>query len=190
MRPRAQFWWSALKTGLKREWDVSGHFLRALGLLALAGGSIGGGFLVGRPVAVVIAVVVVLLVGAFAEGTYQKWRAAEDARVEAAGASERERSARAAAARLRGFVHEFELMRAEAPAADAPLVTRTTYVDEVNDIRMRATREIRLSAPDKLPEWQGDDPDDLPDEMPDRAHVWIDWTIGQLEAFIEDLESR
>ena len=176
--------------GPKREWDVSGHLLRALGLLALAGVSVGGGFLVGRPLAVVIGVAAVLLAGAFAEGTYQQWRLAEDDRVEARGMLDEDNAPMAVAARFRGLDRELELLAAEVPPKPPDRVKLNSFATHLNDVITRAARELRLHAPEFIERWGENPPEPWPTEEPDATLNWLNWTRGQLQEFAEDLERR
>lgn len=123
-------------------------FARVLAVLVLIAAVALPSFLTERPVWVVCAAIGVLLLAAFAEGTYRVWHGTKSRPSEAATGSKS-----TLADRLEGLTREYILLKREVPSPSVePLASETN--EAFNELTRRVSSELRRNAPEFMDEWK------------------------------------
>jgi hypothetical protein len=180
---RLRFWRRSLVRGTLATSKAMGIVLAILG-----GSGVAVLVFVGRlPVAWAVALVAALLIAALAEGTYREWAYTAKSLTRAQGLLAEEDARDAVAARLGGCARELELLRHEIP--DPGNAIRVNgFIQDLNGVLERVSRELRLHAPELLESWRENPPDMKYEQTPETFNAFIDYTLEQLRGITEQLE--
>ena len=183
-----------MKLGLLAGWRLVNSLLGGLALLFALVAVPVAGVALNQPAWAIggaVAFVVLLL---FAEGSYEEWRHAEQARIRLDKLLNEEHSRDATVVRIEGFAREFAQLRREIPPDSTE--TGAFVLDNsqlgwnasVEHLAERIKSELRMNAPGFMAYWLTN-PESLPPRSPfvPYAEAFVDLSIMQLRYIVDRL---